>query len=357
MTRAFEQPFTLGGRDLTITVSVGVSVGEAGQCSADTLLRNADLALYRAKAEGKGRAVVFDPSMDNDGLAGLELEAELRRALERGELRVHYQPIVELETGRLLEVEALARWNHPKRGLLSPADFIPLAEATGLIIPLGRQVLVQACRQMSLWHATYPSDPPLTLSVNLSPRQFQQPLLDTEIVTTLRRTGLEPTCLKLEITEGVVMGDIERAIPILQKLKASGVQIAIDDFGTGYASFSYLKRLPLDVLKIDRSFVSGIERGEDDLAIVRAIVTMAKSLRLSVTAEGIEMPAQAEILTTLRCDRGQGYLFSRPVEAAAITRMIEVQCQPISALAACTAATIGVTRDLAQDQEHPVEAA
>ena len=357
VTRAFERPFMLNGRNLTVTASVGVSVGEAGQCSADTLLRNADLALFRAKAEGKGRAVLFDPSMDNDGVAELELEAELRRALERGELRVHYQPIVELGTERLLEVEALARWNHPTRGLLSPADFIPLAEATGLIIPLGRQVLVQGCRQMALWHAAYPSDPPMTLSVNLSPRQFGEPMLDTEIATVLRRTGLEPTCLKLEITEGVVMDDIDRAIPILEKLKASGVRIAIDDFGTGYASFSSLKRLPLDVLKIDRSFVNGIERNADDVAIVRAIVTMAKSLRLSVTAEGIEIPAQAEILTTLCCDRGQGYLFSRPVEAAAITRMIEARYRPIPALAMCATVPVSPARDLAQEQERPVEAA
>ena len=179
------------------------------------------MALFRARAEGRDSTVLFDLSMDNDGVAELELEAELHRALERGEPRIHYQPIVELGTGRLLEVEALACWNHPTRGLLSPADFIPLGEATGLIIPLGRRVLMQGCRQMALWHAAHPSDPPMTLSVNLSPRQFGEPLLDTEIATVLRRIGSEPACLKLEITEGVVMGDIEHAIPILEKLKLS----------------------------------------------------------------------------------------------------------------------------------------
>ena len=357
VTRLFEQPFTLGGRSLTVTVSIGIAAGQGAQHGADTLLRNADLAMYRAKATAKGRAVLFDDSMDDDSLASLELEAELRRALERDELCVYYQPVVELGSGRLLEVEALVRWNHPERGLLPPGDFIPLAEATGLIIPLGQQVLEQACRQAARWQAIHAPDPPLTLSVNLSPRQFQQPMLELQVAATLRQAGLDPNCLKLEITEGVVMNDVERTIPILNRLKASGVKLAIDDFGTGYSSLAYLKRLPLDVLKIDRSFVSGIGQNQDDLAIVQAIISLAKSLRLSITAEGIETAAQAEILTALCCDRGQGYLFSRPVEAAVITRMIEAAHRPDLAPTIRITPPLGLPVRRAHGRECPVEAA
>ena len=357
VTRIFEQPFTLGGRSLAVTASVGIAVGGAAQCGANMLLRNADLAMSRAKATGKGRAVLFDASLDGDGLAQMELEAELRQALERDELCVHYQPIVELDTGRLLEVEALVRWNHPKRGLLLPCDFIPLAEATGLIIPLGQQVLERACRQAARWQSAYASDPPLTVSVNLSPRQLQQPLLDVQIATTLRRAGLDPTCLKLEITEGVIMNDVERTIPILDRLKAGSVKLAIDDFGTGYSSLAYLSRLPLDVLKIDRSFISGIAQNQNDLAIVQAIISLAKSLRLSVTAEGIETAAQAAILAGLSCDRGQGYLFSRPVEAAVMTRMIETARRPGSRSAVRVAPPLSLSMHRAHGQECPVEAA
>ena len=353
VTRAFERPFVLDGHSLTVTASIGIAVGDGRQCGADLLLRNADVAMFRAKSDGKNRALLFDTGMERDSLSRLELEAELRRALEREELCVHYQPIVELESGRLLGFEALVRWNHPQRGLLQPALFIPLAEETALVVPLGQWVLEQACRQAAQWQAARALGPPLTVSVNLSPRQFQQPSLDLQVSGVLQRSGLDPTCLKLEITESVIMSDVERTIPMLQKLKAIGVKLALDDFGTGYSSLAYLKRLPLDVLKIDRSFVIGIEQNPDDVAIVRAIVSLARSLRLSITAEGIETAAQAEILTALSCDCGQGYLFSEPVAAAAATRMIGAGSRP--ALRATPVAGIRAGRPCGQ--EHAVEAA
>ncbi len=353
VNRAFEQSFVLDGHSLTVTASIGIAVGDARQCSADLLLHNADVAMFRAKSDGKGRALLFDTGMERDSLSRLELEAELRRALEREELCVHYQPIVELKSGRLLGFEALVRWDHPQRGLLPPTAFIPLAEETGLIVPLGQWVLEQACRQAARWQAARAPGPPLTLSVNLSPRQFQQPSLDLQIARALQRSGLDPMCLKLEITESVIMSDVERTIPMLQKLKAIGVKLALDDFGTGYSSLAYLKRLPLDVLKIDRSFVTGIEQSQDDLAIVRAIISLAQSLRLSITAEGIETAAQAEILTALSCDCGQGYLFSRPVAAAAATRMIGAESRP----APRAIPVVGIRAGRPCDQEHAVEAA
>ncbi len=353
VNRAFEQPFVLDGHSLTVTASIGIAVGDARQCSADLLLHNADVAMVRAKSDGKGRALLFDTGMERDSLSRLELEAELRRALEREELCVHYQPIVELKSGGLLGFEALVRWDHPQRGLLPPTAFIPLAEETGLIVPLGQWVLEQACRQAARWQAARALGPPLTISVNLSPRQFQQPSLDLQISRALQRSGLDPTSLKLEITESVIMSDVERTIPVLQKLKAIGVKLALDDFGTGYSSLAYLKRLPLDVLKIDRSFVIGIEQSEDDLAIVRAIISLAQSLRLSITAEGIETTAQAEILTALSCDCGQGYLFSRPVAAAAATRMIGAESRP----APRAVPVVGIRAGRPCDQEHAVEAA
>ncbi len=353
VNRAFEQSFVLDGHSLTVTASIGIAVGDARQCSADLLLHNADVAMFRAKSDGKGRALLFDTGMERDSLSRLELEAELRRALEREELCVHYQPIVELKSGRLLGFEALVRWDHPQRGLLPPTAFIPLAEETGLIVPLGQWVLEQACRQAARWQTARAPGPPLTLSVNLSPRQFQQPSLDLQISRALQRSGLDPMCLKLEITESVIMSDVERTIPMLQKLKAIGVKLALDDFGTGYSSLAYLKRLPLDVLKIDRSFVTGIEQSQDDLAIVRAIISLAQSLRLSITAEGIETAAQAEILTALSCDCGQGYLFSRPVAAAAATRMIGAESRP----APRAIPVVGIRAGRPCDQEHAVEAA
>jgi diguanylate cyclase (GGDEF)-like protein/PAS domain S-box-containing protein len=330
IARQFKRPFALEGRDVVVSVSIGVALGDASQDKAETLLRNADVAMYRAKSNGNGRFVVFDASMQTDALARLELENDLRRALNSNELRVYYQPIVRMQSRRLVEVEALVRWQHPTRGLIAPAEFIPMAEETGLIVPLGYWVLEQACRQAAEWQALSPLEPLLVLSVNLSPRQFQQPDLDKEIIAILQRTGLVPSTLKLEITEGVIMEDVDRTITMLGKLKDIGVKLAIDDFGTGYSSLAYLKRLPLDVLKIDRSFVNGIGQNQEDTAIVRAILSLAKSLNLSVTGEGIETADQADLLNTMGCDHGQGYFFARPLVADGVTAMLEVdgQSQP-----------------------------
>jgi len=313
----FCRRFALDGRDVTVTASMGIALAVRGEQQADKLLRNADVAMYRAKSDGKSRCVVFDDSMHTDSLARLELENDLRRAIAEGELRVHYQPIVSMPSGRVTEVEALVRWQHPERGLIAPGDFIPVAEQTGLIVPLGQWVLDVACRQVAEWHNEFTAEPPLMLSVNLSPRQFQLPHLADDVARTLRETGLAPNCLKLEITEGVLMLDVETTIATLRRLKDLGVKLAIDDFGTGYSSLSYLKQLPLDVLKIDRSFVSGLGQKPEDAAIVQTIISLAKSLSLTVTGEGIETEAQAGLLSAWGCDCGQGYFFGRPLDHAA----------------------------------------
>ena len=278
--------------------------------------------MYRAKAEGKARNVTFDASMQVDSLTRLELESDLRGAIDRGELRVYYQPIVVMDSGHVCEVEALVRWQHPTRGLLLPAAFITIAEETGLVVPLGRWVLHEACRQTAAWHAETPHQPRLTLSVNLSPGQFQLPNLAEDVAEILRETGMPAQYLKLEITEGVIMRDVEGTIEILRELKQLGVKIAVDDFGTGYSSLAYLKRLPLDVLKIDRAFVSGIAHDKEDRAIVRAIISLAKSLELAVTGEGIETVEQAELLDAWGCDRGQGFYYGKPMEQGAIETLL-----------------------------------
>lgn len=322
VTRAFGTPFRLDQRDIMVTASIGVALGESGHATKETLLRDADVAMYRAKTDGKARYAIFDASMHKDSLARLEIENDLRQAIARGELRIRYQPIVEITTGRLVEVEALVRWQHPVRGLIPPAEFIPVAEETGLIIPLGQWVLEEACRQAVVWRDMSGSSPPVTLSVNLSPRQFQEPDLDSRIAATLLRTGIQAGSLKLEITEGIIMRDVEQTITMLDKLKALGIKLAVDDFGTGYSSLAYLKRLPLDVLKIDRSFVSGLGVSQEDTAIVQAIMSLAKSLNLSVTGEGIETVQQAETLRQMECNLGQGYYYARPLLAETVTEML-----------------------------------
>jgi EAL domain-containing protein (putative c-di-GMP-specific phosphodiesterase class I) len=265
--------------------------------------------------------VMFDPSMHRDALARLEMENDLRRAVTDGQLRVHYQPIVTIASGDFAEVEALVRWQHPVRGLIPPAQFISLAEDTGLIVPIGWWVLEQACCQAVQWQA-HADRAPLTLSVNLSPRQFRQPDLDVAVADILHRSGLDPCHLKLEITEGAIMENTDCSSATLGKLKALGVKLAVDDFGTGYSSLSYLKRLPLDVLKIDQSFVKGIGQNQEDTAIVQAIMSLARSLQLSVTGEGIETADQADLLGMMGCNSGQGYLYSRPLEAEDLTALL-----------------------------------
>jgi EAL domain-containing protein (putative c-di-GMP-specific phosphodiesterase class I) len=252
----------------------------------------------------------------------LELETDLRHALDRNELRVVYQPIMSLETGQISELEALLRWDHPKRGLISPVQFIPLAEETGLIVQIGQWVLEDACRRTAAWHVAQPQDPPVTVGVNLSARQFMQADLVEEVARALFTSRLNPGSLKLEITESVLVRDIDGTIEKLWALKDLGVQLAIDDFGTGYSSLTYLKRFPVDTLKIDRSFVSGLGQDSNDTAIVRSVVALAKSLNLAVTGEGIETAEQLGQLQALGCDRGQGYLFAKPLDADEIDEIL-----------------------------------
>ncbi len=317
---ALSVPLLVSGREVFTTASLGIACESGASLDAsrtpDDLVRDADTAMYRAKTEGKSRAVVFDARMNAQAVNRLELEMDLRRALEKEEFRVFYQPIVSLETRRVCEVEALVRWEHPVRGLVPPGDFIPLAEETGLIVPLGLWVLREACTQIRAWQEASRSGRPLRLSVNVSARQLQQPDLVAQVAEVLEETGLAPGCLKLEITESVMMLDADDTIPRLHALRALGICLAVDDFGTGYSSMAYLSSLPIDTLKIDRSFVSKMGRSDDDAAIVRAIVTLAKTLNLQITCEGIETPAQLAQLCALDCDQGQGYHFSRPLPAA-----------------------------------------
>ncbi len=326
IAESFSEPFLLEGREVFVGASVGIVMSKPRRGDGpDSLLRNADLAMYRAKATGRGRHVVFDPTMERGAIERLELESDMRRALERGEFCVHYQPIVSLVDQHVTEIEALVRWQHPTRGLVLPMDFIPIAEETGLIVPIGQWVLEQACRQACVWQTRYSREgaPPLVLGVNLSARQFRNATLVDNIKRTLTITGLDPRTLKLEITESTVMDDADSAIAVLEELRALGIRIAIDDFGTGYSSLAYLQRLPVDTLKIDRSFVNGLGSDAETTAIVRSIIALAKSLHLSVTGEGVETAAQQRQLAQLGCDRGQGYLFSRPVPAADLNTLLE----------------------------------
>ncbi len=310
-------PVVIDGREIVVTTSIGVTLSARGGSGADALVRDADVALYAAKAKGRARCEVFDPSMGARAFERLELEEDLRHAIPDGALRVVYQPIVNLATGQMLGMEALARWQHPRRGLLPPSEFIPMAEQSGLILAIDGWVIEEACRQLQEWRLPRPAEPCLVMSVNLSARQFDQPDLVEMIARALHASGLPPHALKLEITESIAMGDADSAVATLNALKALGVQIAIDDFGTGYSSLSYLKRFPVDTLKIDRSFVVGLGHDAENTAIVRAVIALAKSLGLSVTGEGIETAEQLHELQSLGCDQGQGYYFARPLTANA----------------------------------------
>ena len=329
------EPFTLEGREIVVRCSIGVALSNDPHDHPESLLRNADMAMYRAKRDGKAGSAIFDHGMESRALERLEIETELRQALQRKELRVFYQPILSLADGRIVEFEALIRWVHPERGLLAAGAFVPLAEETGLIVPIGEWVLEQACDQLRNWQQQFPTEPPLAMSVNLSARQFQSATLAEDIEGIARLAGLDPSTLKLEITESVVMKDAESAIATLRALKAIGFRLAIDDFGTGYSSLAYLKRFPVDTLKIDRSFVDGLGHDPQDTAIVRSVVALAKSLDLSVTAEGIETPTQQAHLTRLGCERGQGYLFSKPVPVSECDELLRSEAlrtaQPLSA--------------------------
>ena len=306
----------VAGRDLVVGTSIGIALSTGSDDTPADLLRFADVALYRAKDVGRGCYEIFYPGMDGAALARLELEHDLRGALARAELRVHYQPLVDLGTGHVAALEALVRWAHPTRGLVPPGNFIPLAEETGLIVPLGRWVLTEACRQLQSWRAAHPAVPAPALTVNLSPRQFRHPALVADVAAALANSGLAAERLFLEVTETVAMERIDETLVTLAALKALGVRLVLDDFGTGHSSLAYLQRLPLDMLKIDRSFFRDTV---ENRAIVRAVADLAHGLGLGVTAEGLETAEQVAWASGVGCERGQGFYFARPLPPEELT--------------------------------------
>jgi diguanylate cyclase (GGDEF)-like protein len=312
--------FVFNGHELHITTSIGISLYPYDGTDVDTLLKNADTALYRAKEQGRNNYQLYTPAMNARAFERLAMENSLRKALERQQFLLHYQPQVDTEHGRIVGTEALVRWQHPDLGIVYPAEFITLAEETGLIVPLGEWVLRAACAQTQAWHkAGYPN---LTVAVNLSARQFQhQGLMDT-IARVLKETELDPRTLELEITESIAMQNADFTNVILRHLKDMGVRIAMDDFGTGYSSLSYLRKFPIDTLKIDQSFVRDLTSDPNDAAIANAIIVLAHSLKLKVVAEGVETPEQETFLKTHQCDKLQGYLYNRPLSATELEQVL-----------------------------------
>lgn len=335
-----QEPLQLEGQEVLTTASIGIAVSMLWYDCPEDILRDADIAMYRAKSLGKARSVVFKKTMHRHAVNRLQLETDLRQAIPRQELRLYYQPIVSLSTGEITGFEALVRWQHPTRGMVSPSEFIPVAEETGLIVPIGEWVLREACVRAKNWQLTFPQENPLSISVNLSGRQFMQPDLSEKIDQILCETGIERQSLKLEITESAIMENTESPIgepsdkspsAILEHLRSLGVQLGIDDFGTGYSSLSRLYRFPINTLKIDQSFIKRMnissqeQQSTSPCKIVRAIVTLAHNLGLDVTAEGIETPEQLAGLRELGCESGQGYLFSKPVDAVNAEALIAAQ--------------------------------
>jgi diguanylate cyclase (GGDEF)-like protein len=321
--QALSISFNLLGQEVYTTASMGIALGsDYADEDVSDMLRDAETAMHQAKARGKARYEIFGLDMHGELMSRLKMETDLRRACEREELFVDYQPIVSLQNRTLIGFEALVRWRHPEFGLVPPKEFIPVAEETGLILAIGQTVLESACRQAREWQETYPSTPPLFVSVNLSVKQFNQPGLVENISELLQQFELPPRCLKLEITESVFSDNIEAGVKLLTQLRNLGVQLSIDDFGTGYSSLSYLQRFPIDTLKIDRSFVTQMTENEENLAIVRTIVALAQNLGMDVVAEGVETEDQLSLLRKLECENGQGYLFSTPLGSRQLDQFI-----------------------------------
>ncbi len=318
LLNALAPVYVLDEHEIHSSASIGIVVfgeGEAGM-DAETLLRNADTAMYEAKRMGRGCAVVFNEGMHSRLTRNLTVEAALRRALAGNDLELHYQPIVDLETGRMQSCEALLRWNHPTLGAVSPSEFVPIAEDSGLIVPIGAWVLRRACRQIAQWRREAPHLAPASVSVNVSRLQMNDPQRLLALVQdVLRETGIPPQCLQLEVTEREVMRDAAASRTLMRKLSALGVRLAMDDFGTGTSSLGCLREFPFDVIKIDRSFIHGVDTDADVLALIHATVTLVENLGMTSCAEGVETPAQVSTLQSLGCRYGQGYLFSRPVSA------------------------------------------
>jgi diguanylate cyclase (GGDEF)-like protein len=320
--RALAAPLPLGGHEVFASANIGVVLSSSGLESPAAIVQSAGIAMSRAKASGRARYAMFDGAMQTRALRRLTAETDLHRAVERREFVVHYQPLVTLSTGRITELEALVRWRHPERGLVPPLEFIPLAEETGLVLPIGSWVLAEACRQTREWQRRFPREAPLAISVNLSVKQFAQPGFVGHVAETVARGGLDPRSLKLEITESFAIDDAARTRTMLEELKRLGVRIYLDDFGTGYSSLGYLHQLPLDAIKIDRSFVTRMETGVTHLQLVRTVRTLAQNIGVSAVAEGVETSAQLKTLRELGCEYAQGYLFSKPVAPDEIEKLL-----------------------------------
>lgn len=323
LLKAFSTPFSLGEQEVHVTASIGIAWTSPSSTSAEDLMRDADIAMYRAKALGKDRCVAFTPQLRDRASRSLQVETALRRAIERRELRLAYQPIVSLADVRLVSFEALSRWKHPELGVVEPVEFIRVAEETGLIVALGDWVLNEACAQMRRWHDSFPNWHALSISVNVSAKQLQDEHFVTGVRETLARSGLSGEHLRIEITESVLMHDPVEAAAILRELRGMGIRLDMDDFGTGYSSLAYLHQFPLDALKIDRSFVSGLGSGVAYPEIVQTVIALARQLGLEVIAEGVESDEQERQLLALGCTYGQGYHFARPLDAPAATLYLE----------------------------------
>ncbi|MCL4394317.1 MAG: EAL domain-containing protein [Chloroflexi bacterium] len=332
------KPYDLDGHRVFISASMGIVFSSIGYEHSEDVLRDGDIAMYRAKGLGRGRYEVFDVGMRDRAMSLLELETDLRQAVDKKELILHYQPIYALAESRLTGFEALVRWQHPGRGLVAPAEFIPIAEESGAILEIGRWVLTEACRQMRVWQLEFPADPPLTISVNLSVKQLGEPDLVLQVAQILKETGLEARLLKLEITESMFVKDAESTHSVLLQLRELGVEVQIDDFGTGYSSLGYLHTFPIDTLKIDRTFIGRIGKNGNGSEIVQSILSLAHDLGMQVVAEGVETLNQLNKLKTLKCEYAQGFLFARPVDSQTATAL----------LAQSPAADAGIAR-----QEHP----
>ncbi len=318
-----QTPCEIGGQQIYTSASIGVALASPEYDQPDDLVRDADIAMYRAKVKGKARFEIFDSKIHSGAISLLQTEMDLRRAIEQDEFTLNYQPIVSLHTEKIVGFEALIRWNHPTRGLVPPNDFIPVAEETGLILPIGNWVLREACGQMKQWQDKFSLAQSLIVNVNLSARQLEQKDLVEQIARILKETKLPPSCLKLEITESVIMKNAEETITKVMKLREMGVRLSIDDFGTGYSSLSYLHRFPIDTLKVDRSFVNLIGAEGEHSEIIQTIITLAFHLGMDVVAEGVETAEQLEFLRQVNCSYGQGYFYSRPVTNIVAAKMIE----------------------------------